>query len=89
MSTGKLANENYISVFEKDEGNIYDTNNTTVTVTQGAILRGWRYSATQLWRIPLKTNVINCNTDTVPTASNPTKLLPDRPPPTEAVNNVY
>ena len=52
MSTGKLANENYISVFEKDEGNIYDTNNTTVTVTQGANLRGWIDPVTQLWRIP-------------------------------------
>ena len=76
-------------MFEKDEVNIYDANNTTVTVTQGEILKGWRDPATQLWRIPLKTNVVNCNIDTVLTATNPTELLPDRPPPREAVHNVY
>ena len=89
MSTGKLANENYISVFEKDELNIYNANNTTVTVTRGEILKGWRDPVTQLWRIPLKTNVINNNTDTVLTKTNPTELLTDRPLPTEAVHNVY
>ena len=42
LSTGKYADANYITVFDKDTINVYDSNNTIITVTRDAILRGWR-----------------------------------------------
>jgi hypothetical protein len=65
LSILKFANANYVAIFDKDEVNIYDANKTTIVVTQGAILRGWRCKQTNLWRIPLIKNVTNENTDTV------------------------
>jgi hypothetical protein len=41
LSTGKYADANYITVFDKDTVNVYDANNTVITVTKEAILPGW------------------------------------------------
>ncbi len=40
LSTGQFVTTNYITVFDKEEVNIYDTNdtNTIIAVTRGAIL---------------------------------------------------
>jgi hypothetical protein len=40
LSTSKCADANYITVYDKETVNIYDANNTMITVTKGAILRG-------------------------------------------------
>ncbi len=40
LSTSKFAAANYITIFDKEEVNIYDANNTIIAVTRGAILRG-------------------------------------------------
>jgi hypothetical protein len=53
MSTSKFADANYISIFDKEEVNLYDSNDVKITVTRGAILRGWRCPTTGLWREPL------------------------------------
>jgi hypothetical protein len=42
-----------------------------------------------LYCIPLLPIVLNNNTDTVLVHKPPTKFLPDHPPPTKAVHNVY
>ena len=89
LSIAKFADANYISIFDKDELNIYDANKTQVTVTRGAILRGWRCPDSNLWRIPLVPQVVNNNTDTVLCDRPPTEFLKQRPPPAEAVHNVY
>ena len=94
MSTSKFADVDYITIFDKDEVNIYDSNDVKITVTRGAILRGWRCPTTGLWRVPLvptmrKENVNNVNTQTALLSKPPTEFLPNRPPPTEAVANVY
>jgi len=65
LSIPKFADANYVAIFDKDEVNIYDANKTTIVVSRGAILRGWRCKQTKLWRIPLIKNVTNENTDTV------------------------
>ena len=49
LSTGKYADANYITVFDKDTVNVYDANNTIITVTKDAILRGWRDTDNKLW----------------------------------------
>ena len=45
MTTGKYADAGYVTFFDKDEVNIYDMNNTTVTVWRGAVLTGWQEKA--------------------------------------------
>ncbi len=65
MSTSKFANANYITIFDKEAVNIYDANETTITVTRGAILCGFKCPMTGMWRIPLVDLVRNNNTDTV------------------------
>ncbi len=68
LSTSKFAEANYITIFDKEEVNIYDANNTVIAVTRGAILRGFKCPTTGLLRIPLVEMVRNNNTDTVTTA---------------------
>jgi hypothetical protein len=89
LSIPKFADANYVAIFYKDEVNIYDANKTTIVILRGAILRGWRCNQTNLWRIPLINKVTNEKTDTVLCDRCPTEFLPDRPPPNEAIHNVY
>ena len=89
LSISKFVDANYIALFDKDEVKIFDANNTEITVSRAAILRGWRCPDTKLWRIPLVKDVTNANTDTVLCDRPPSEFLPERPPPTEAVANVY
>ncbi len=65
LSIPKFADANYAAIFDKDEVNIYDTNKTTIIISRGAILQGWRCKQTNLWQVPLIKNVQNNNTDTV------------------------
>ncbi len=88
-STGKYADANYITVFDKDTVNVYNANNTVITVTKEAILRGWRDKDNKLWRIPLVDMVQNQNTDIIIINRPPTKFLPNQPPPEEAVYNFF
>jgi hypothetical protein len=89
LSTGKYADANYITVFNKDTVNVYNANDTVITVTQEAILRGWRDKGNKLWCIPLVDMVQNQNTGTIIFNRPPTKFLPDQPPPKEAIHNVF
>ena len=89
MSTNEFAAANYITIFDNEEVNIYDANDTIIAVTRGAILRGWKCKITGLWRIPLVDIVRNNNTDTVIVNRPPTEFLPSRPPPIDAIHNVY
>jgi len=79
----------YITVFDKEEVNIYDARDTTLKVSWGAILRGWFDKTTNLWRIPLIPVVLNNKTDTVLVNKPSTEFLPDRTLVIEAIHNVY
>ncbi len=89
LSVSKFVNANYIVIVDKDEVKIFDANNTKLTVSRAAILRGWQCPETKLWCIPLVKHVTNANTDTILCDRPPSEFLPKRPPPTEAVANVY
>ncbi len=89
LSTSNFANANYITIFDKEAVNIYDANDTTITITRGTILRGFKCPMTGMWRIPLVDLVRNNNTDTVIVNCPPSKFLPARPPPANAIHNVY
>jgi len=53
LSTNKFAEANYITIFDKEEVNIYDVNNTVIAVTRRAILRGFKCPGSGLWQISL------------------------------------
>jgi hypothetical protein len=89
LSTAKFTAAGYITVFDGKEVNIYDANNTKVSVTREALLQGWFDKTANLWRVPLLPIVLNETTDTVLVSKTPTEYLPDRPPPIDAVHNVY
>lgn len=64
VSNSKLADAGYTSVFDKDEVNVYDNNTTEIKITGAAVMTGFRDKTTGLWRVPLKSNPTNLNTDT-------------------------
>jgi hypothetical protein len=89
ISTVKFAEAGYVTIFDQDQVNIYDQHNTIITVLQAAILRSWREPGTNdLWRIPLVPVISNQNTNTVIVAHPPSKYLPKRSSPTEAIFNL-
>jgi hypothetical protein len=65
LSTSKFAVANYITIFDREEVNIYDANDTIITVTRGAILCGFKCPMTGMCHIPLVNIVRNNNTKTV------------------------
>jgi hypothetical protein len=68
ISTVKFAKAGYITIFDRDEVNIYDQCDSVITVSRSAILRGWHGPGTNnLWRIPL----ILSSVTTTPTPSSP------------------
>ena len=80
LSTGKFADANYITVYDKNEVNYYDATTTKIVVSEAAVLTGWRCPKTKLWRVPLIEKPTNLNTDTV-LLDHPTKL--------ENLNSLY
>ena len=65
LSTSKFADADYISIYDKNEVNIYDARTTKINVSEDSVLKGWRCPQTGLWRIPLQDNIKNLNTDTI------------------------
>jgi hypothetical protein len=88
ISTAKFAEAGYMTIFTSNQVNIYDQHNTLITVLQAAIICGW-CEPNGLYRIPLIPIICNNNTGTVLVKQPPSKFLPGRPPPEEAVFNVY
>ena len=65
LSTSKLADAGYVTVYDGDEVNVYNGRTATIKVSEVAVLQGWRCPRAQLWRIPLASDVKNINTDTL------------------------
>ncbi len=89
LSTSKFAASNYITIFDKEEVNIYDANDTIIAVMRGAILCSFECSMTGMWRVPLVNLVQNNNTKTAIVNRPRLEFLPTRPPPTKAIHNVH
>ena len=81
LSVCKLLYTGYTTVFHSGYGGVtvHWSDDTVIKVTKEAILQGWR-DESGLWRVPIKDEVENENTDT---------LLIDRPAPEHTVHNVY
>ena len=41
LSASKFADANYISIYDKNEVNIYDARTAKITVSEEAVLQGW------------------------------------------------
>jgi hypothetical protein len=89
LSTGKFTIANYITVFDKEMVNVYDANDTIFAISRGAILSGFCNPVLNLYRILLVDMVRNNNTDTIIVNRPPMEYLPDQPPTSKAVYNVY
>jgi hypothetical protein len=88
ISTTKFTEAGYKTIFTSNKVNIYDQHNTIITVLQAAIISGW-CEPNGLYRIPFIPVVCNNNTNTVLVKQPPSKFLPARPSPEEAVFNIY
>jgi hypothetical protein len=89
LSMEKFGDANCIAIFDKDKLNIYNANNTKVTVSCSAFLCQWQCTGTNLWRVPLVPHITNNNTGTVLCNRPPTEFLPQCPPPLDAIYNIY
>ena len=69
-----------MSICNDAEVNIYDGRTVKITVSEEAVLKGWRCLRTRMWRIPLKHTVRNEQTDT---------LILNIPSGLESLNSVY
>ena len=53
LSTGKMADADYIGVYTKHEVNFYDAQTAIIIVTEESGLKGWQCASTGLWLVPL------------------------------------
>ncbi len=88
ISTVEFGEAGYTTIFTSNQVNIYDQHNIVISVLQAVIIRGW-CEPNGLYRIPLIPIVCNNNTNTVLNKQPSSEFLPARPPPEEAVCNVY
>ena len=86
VSTAKYTEADLLTVFDKHKVNVYDLNNTTFTVSRGAITRGWFDKNSGLWKISFTANGYNARTITV--NKPPSQLLTERQPNLVYVTNV-
>ena len=89
VSKRKLVDARYITTFDGEEVNIYYASDTQITVTRGAVLRGWQDKTCGLWRILLVKNITNKNTQTALVQVPPMEILYDCPNANESIHNVY
>jgi hypothetical protein len=91
LSTSKLADANYITIFTKDEVQVFDAELAKVSVDGDAVMKGWRCPMTKLWRVPIKPTWTNTNTDTTLLSREATDLIMAKRDanPHEFVNSVY
>ncbi len=46
ISTLHFAKSGYVTIFDKDQVNIYNKNDTIITISREAVIRGWRKPGT-------------------------------------------
>ena len=65
LSTSNLTSAGYITVYNGKELNVYNGSTNNIIVSEEAVLKGSRLPQSTLWRIPITSQVKNCNTDTL------------------------
>ena len=80
LSWGTFAEAGYVSVCDGCGINIYNVRTATITVSEDAVMKGWRCPRTKLWRIPLQAQVTDLKMHT---------LLLNGPMGRESLNSLY
>ena len=66
LSASKFADAKYVSVLTSEEVLIFDNlGDLKLTISQDAILKGWRCKTTGLWQVPLKPVPLDEKEDTI------------------------
>ena len=65
LSGETFAEAAYVSICDGDEFKIYDWRTKTITVSEDAVLKGWRFPRIKLWLIPLRSQVTDLNKHTL------------------------
>ena len=78
LSTSKLADANYITIFTPDEVKVFDAEISKLHITGEAVMKGWRCPKTKLWRVPLKEQWQNVNTDTALLSKTVTNIIMEK-----------
>ena len=65
LSTSKLADAGYVTIYDGDKVNVYDGRTARIHVSEAAVLQGWQFSCERIWRIPITSTVKKINTDTL------------------------
>ena len=53
FSTSKFVDAGYAWIFDQDEVSVYAMTNTKITISQAAIMKGWRVPEEGMWRFSL------------------------------------
>ena len=84
LSTRKLDDAEYVTIYDGNEVNMYDGRTARIHVNESAVLQGWQCPRKRLWRIPLTSTVKNINTNTLlinsPNGRNSLNVLYSVPP---------
>ena len=93
LSTAKSVDAGYAFLFDNDEVQVFDKNNTKITTSRAAVMKSWRVPGENIWRGPIVRENNQATFDksnTVLVKASPVELLQDCPPPKpETVANVY
>ena len=87
LSTSKFVNAGYVWIFDQDKVCVYDMDNTKITTSCTAIMKGWCVPKEGVWRFPL------LPTEGAPifdSKRSPQEILRAQPPPLwDKILNVY
>ena len=98
VSTRKMCDAGYFSVFDGEEVQIYDAETTKVVTSKPPVLKGWRDKISILWRIPLVKRAPGLDDGLVTSRALGTRATswdmkktysPLAPSPSETIANVY
>ena len=78
LSTSKLADANYITVFTQDKVQVFDAETAKFHVEGKLVMKGWRCPNTGLWRVPIKPDFPNINTDTALLSKEATNIIENK-----------
>ena len=62
---GTCSDAGYVYICDGSKVNLYDGRSVKITASKEAVLKGWIFPTTKLWRIPLQSEITNLTTQTL------------------------
>ena len=66
LSGNKFTQAGYVTICDNQEVNIYDGGTAKIIVSAKAVLKGWFFPKSRMWRIHLQTHISNNNRNITP-----------------------